>query len=568
MRKMRPIIDIRLASNVTRRLMIISAVLFLVSLAGILAASNLPNEVEETMTVLNYEHQGRFDYLVHQKATYLFGDILLETNETPKTNEIPETNETEEIPESPPSTPKYPSEITDRFFMTFTYGFVPDQENLVTKVSQEVEVKAVLDKPDEEPIEVILVPKTTQTESFSVEFSLDASNLAASSTTIITADVYATVETTDTDPIFESFTQSLTIRSNGSLLEVDKDLTSTQRASFGKLSYEQIGQFDYFVRLKGTSPWGPIAIRPPQPPPPPPPPPPPAPPPPTLSSKTLRPGETIFPKLVDKMDATFYYRLKSDRPLSEVAADVEITAILQASELWSKRFPLLYAEESGNFKVSFSLDLAHYLESLEAIRAETGASAESYSLTIIADVHTVAETEFEPINEVFSQTLSSTLGGGTLEWNEELTKNQPSSIQETKLVPNSNRYLGLSVSGVRTLSVTVAAILFLFFAFSVVLYVRSEPTELSPIEEEALRIRKKYGELMAEATGHTPITSEKIISLGSMEDLIKIADELSKPIIHQTPSTTEEQHAYYVFDGSTRYEYLPTFSKKEQGSNA
>ena len=43
-----------------------------------------------------------------------------------------------------------------------------------------------------------------------------------------------------------------------------------------------------------------------------------------------------------------------------------------------------------------------------------------------------------------------------------------------------------------------------------------------------------------------------------MEDLMKIADELLKPVIHQQPATLEEANAYYVFDGATRYQYLLT----------
>jgi len=198
--------------------------------------------------------------------------------------------------------------------MTFTYELVPHQDELVTRISEEVELKAVLHKPDEEPEEVVLVPTTTRTGPLTVRFSLDASELALSPTTTITADVYTTVETESTGPIFESFTQSLTIQSEGPLLEVDRNLGSTQRASFGELSYQQIGKFDYSVRLKADSPWGAITIGPP---------PPPALPPPSspltsppLSSKILGPGEAIFPKLVDKIDVTFYYKLQSDRSLS------------------------------------------------------------------------------------------------------------------------------------------------------------------------------------------------------------------------------------------------------------
>jgi len=205
---------------------------------------------------------------------------------------------------------------------------------------------------------------------------------------------------------------------------------------------------------------------------------------------------------------------------------------------------------------------------LEIIRKETGASAESYSLSITADVHTTAETDFGPIDEVFSQTLSTALGGGTLGWNEELAQTQPGSIKETKLVPNPNKYLGLSVSGVRILTAAAAGVFFLFFLFSVVLYVWFKPPELPRIKRELLRVSKKYGKLMAEATVHTPMEGEITISLGSIDDLIKVADELGKPIIHLVPTIAEESHAYYVLDGVTRYQYLLSINGGEQESNA
>ena len=95
-----------------------------------------------------------------------------------------------------------------------------------------------------------------------------------------------------------------------------------------------------------------------------------------------------------------------------------------------------------------------------------------------------------------------------------------------------------------------------------------KPVEVPKIEKEISLARKKYGERIVEATSQTPVKDEKTISIGSMEDLIKIADELSKPVIHQAPSTPEEAHAYYVFDGATRYQYVLTADIKEQRSNA
>jgi hypothetical protein len=522
------------------RLLAISTVLLLASLLGVSVTSTLPSEIEQDISLLNYEHQGRFDYLIHQKASYLFDDIPLTS--------APEVPKESESPESEPSNPKYPAEFMDHFDMTFTYELAAEPDKLKT-YSAQVEVKAVLRKSNEKVEEVVLIPITKQWEGFTVSFSMDAEDLALSSTTTITANVYATIETTDIGPIFESFTQSLTIQSKGPLLEMSKNLGSTQRASFGGFSYEQVGKFDYTVQPRAYTPWVGINIGPPQPPPPPPPslaPP--------LSSKTIGPGETIFPKLIDSMNVTFYYKLVSDRNLSQVDTDVEITAVLEAPKLWTKRFLLLQAEESGNLNVSFPLNLAGYLRSLEAIRTETGASAESYSFTIIANVHTVAETDFGPINETFRQSLSTTLEKGILEWKEELIKTQPGSIKEAGLIPNPNKYLGLSSSGVRNLFIAMASVFFLFFLFSLVGYVKFKPVELSLFEKEALQIRRKHKDVIVDVKELPEAKAEEVvIPLSSFDELLKVADALLKPVFLKAEL---DKNTYCVIDGITRYQYI------------
>jgi hypothetical protein len=40
-----------------------------------------------------------------------------------------------------------------------------------------------------------------------------------------------------------------------------------------------------------------------------------------------------------------------------------------------------------------------------------------------------------------------------------------------------------------------------------------------------------------------------------MEDLIKVADELGKPVVHQSGGSLKDVQSYYVIDGYTRYEY-------------
>jgi hypothetical protein len=95
------------------------------------------------------------------------------------------------------------------------------------------------------------------------------------------------------------------------------------------------------------------------------------------------------------------------------------------------------------------------------------------------------------------------------------------------------------------------------------MYVRLKPVEVSQAEKEVRKAKKKYGGFLVEAT----VNGEKTVSVDSMEDLIKVANELGKPIVHQGRSASEGSHAYFVFDSGTRYQYLLTTRSKEQAND-
>jgi len=152
--------------------------------------------------------------------------------------------------------------------------------------------------------------------------------------------------------------------------------------------------------------------------------------------------------------------------------------------------------------------------------------------------------------------MVGSLGAGTLQWQEELAKTENGSIKTSQVVPNPDKLLGLSVSGARVLFTISTIIFFLLSFYAVVFYVRSRTLGLSRVEQEVLRIKKKYRERIIEATSQIPVEGERIISLDSIENLLITADELGKPIVHHPPINRGEPHAYYVFDGVTRYQHL------------
>lgn len=256
------------------------------------------------------------------------------------------------------------------------------------------------------------------------------------------------------------------------------------------------------------------------------------------------------------MNVTLSYQFQSDQPVTGLNTDISISAFIEAPKSWSRTISLLQTSKSGNFTLTLPVDLASYLALVQAINSETGVSPESLNISILAKLHTVGETNSGKIDETFSPILKGTVTGNVLQWNKELSTNQPGSIKNTQTVANPNRYFGLSSGLAKTLLVILGfAFLFLFEA-AVVLYIRTKPAQRVQLKNSALRINKKYGERLVKAVGHMP-EAEKVITLGSMEDLIKVADDVAKPVICQASDQSKEACAYFVLDGTTLYQYLP-----------
>ena len=337
------------------------------------------------------------------------------------------------------------------------------------------------------------------------------------------------------------FTHSLPIKLRLTVIEVGSNLQLTQAGA--------TGEFGYSVHLKENTLFNTATLNsPPVIPPPPTPPPPPI--------KTVGVGELLFSNLTDKMDLTFSYSLKSDKPVSQVAEEVEIKAVLENPEVWSKTFILVpRTSQSGDFTVSFTLDITQMIAVLQTIRSEAGVSASSHDLTVTADVYTTAQTEFGPVVEVFSQTMSTTLGEGTLDWREELISSKPGSIEGSRMIPK--KFLGLSVSAARILFPVLASIFLALSMGLLILYVKYRPARLPKIEREALRAKKRYRDLIVDVKKlPAPVANEMVIALGSLDDLITTAEELGKVVLHKAET---EKHTYCVVDAAIMYQYVSGF---------
>jgi hypothetical protein len=60
------------------------------------------------------------------------------------------------------------------------------------------------------------------------------------------------------------------------------------------------------------------------------------------------------------MTINFGYQFIADKPVNNLKTNVDITAVVEAPQSWSKSFQLLSTSKSGNIAVNFPVDISSY----------------------------------------------------------------------------------------------------------------------------------------------------------------------------------------------------------------
>jgi hypothetical protein len=547
----------------------LTALLLLGSGFGMWKAFTMPLERKEIVKLVNYQHQGEFDYLVYTEPGFLFG---------PPPTEIPEVKPKEE------EKSLYFTDIIDRIEVEFTYEFVRDYP--VKYVSSSVDIVGIIHGPSGWQKEVLLGSDAGQGYYFTIDFPLqldklneiineiedelgilapeyeyeyvevDGEQVEVASKRVpnvydlvieARVKVTASIGREFVEDFFDTFIQPMELSIGEGTLEWDKELSLIQRRYQRGFSYKHMGNFDYTIFLKRgrTALYGPDVT--------------------TLSPEPYQPpiittrsaGEVYFPRLVDIMKSSFSYHFTSDQPVNNLVEEVEITATLEYPQIeaipgypivWQKTFTLVpKTEKSGDFMLDFPVDVNYFGKLTDIIREEIGMGAPIHSLVIEARVHTRADTQLGPIDEVFTHTLKGALGTTTITWDKELKKSEAGTIQSTRIVtdPEVKKY--------RLWSGILLGVLLLGFLFVVWHVILVRPV-MSRIEQEALQAKRKHKNVIVDIT-ELPAAKprETVVPIGSLDELIKAADSLLKPVLHQAEAG---KHTYCVIDGLTRYEYI------------
>jgi len=525
----------------------VAGALLAASGVGLWYSLSAPSAVE--VPQVSYQHNGQFDYLVYLKPSTLYGEFIPHQNE-----EIEEVEEVEEAEEKVPLV--FFRDIMNDMQMAFSYKF--DCSEATASVTNDVVVTITAENPGMWRKEVRKWEESHRAKEFRVAFPLQLESLdkvvddieddigitTSTREFIIKAVVHTTAETRQGGIIEDDFSHEVTAVLKEKTLELEGDLKGKDEECQEEISYEEEGWFDYEVYLKYNKlykegvlrseplPVAEVPERPPGP---------------SSPRQTLGPGLVYFPRIIDSIEASFSYRFDCDETVKEQWEEVEVSAIIEDPDKWSKSLVLVpKTKKTGDFTISFPIDLDYFTEVSDAIAKETGAGG-ARNFNIEAAVHITAETDWGTIDEVYTQTLEAKLEGNILTFGEELSQSQPGSMGVVS-VPADSKARKLKMPSLAGLVVALVALGFLGWKQA-----QLKGVGIS-VEAEAVRAKKKHKQVIVDIRELPSAKSnETVIPISSVDDLARIADDLVKPVLHQVE---EGKHIYCTIDGAVRYQYV------------
>jgi len=497
---------------------------------------------EAEVPTASYEHSGKFDYTVYLKPNSLYGEFI-----PPEEEEETEEETEEEIPMV------FFRDIMEDVELAFSYKF--DCSEPTTSITNDVVVTIIAENPGMWQKEMRQLEESHRGKEFREAFTLHLSSLdkvvddieedigvtSSKREFIIRAVVHTTAGTVSGVTIEDDFSHEITAILKEKTLELEGDLKGSDTGSEEGVKYEEEGWFDYEVYLKYNKLYGAVVLR--------------SEPLPVAESEesapppqTLGPGLVYFPKIIDSIKASFSYQFDCDKPVREQSEEVELNVIIENPDKWSKSLVLVpKTEKTGDFTISFPIDLDYLTEVSDAIARETGAGG-ARNFNIKADVHTMAETNLGTIDEIYSQILEGKLEGNILTFGEELSQSQSGSFGGVT-PPTASEKGGWKTPWLAGLVVVLVALG--YFGWN---QTQLKVAGVSEVEAEAIRAKKKYKQVMVDVEELPEVKSNEIvIPLNSLDDLVRIADDLVKPVLHQVE---EGRHIYCVVDGAIRYQYV------------
>lgn len=289
----------------------------------------------------------------------------------------------------------------------------------------------------------------------------------------------------------------------------------------------------------------------------------------TIYNKTtLEPGEgPIFTRITNAINVNFTYTFQGTKP-TNLTVHYNVSEYVETSK-WQKQIGEIQQKTINTTGTNTNLyinnippiNISTVQNLVSTIRQETGMSVSDYIVTITTQMYIEANTTEGLISESFTPKLTirftTSFSEGDSILIQDIEHAKTGEITSTEIIyqpwVNIIRFVSYALS-----IVSFPGLFVIIWAFA-----SSRPTK--PMRPEALikEVIEPFKEIISETAEEPQFKEHRLmpiatISMKTLEDLVKVADTLAKPIVHTRKPP--ETHIFYVFDETTRYEYTMTES--------
>jgi hypothetical protein len=287
----------------------------------------------------------------------------------------------------------------------------------------------------------------------------------------------------------------------------------------------------------------------------------------------LEEGQLYITEFIDYIDTNIKYEFIGERE-AEIKGNYNIIAKVKGFtgeeeniiNVWEKDFFIIQYKQinTNTGKVSIienlKLNLNEYNTFVKEIKEATKINCQT-ALILSMNINIKGTTDKGPIEVFSSPDLVIPLEVTMFEISGNNIIDQPGAIEETvqeRLPLNKNQLISYGT----ILFILIIALIFLIF-FTII------APKKNLIEKEIKRIFKKHGDRLVAL--NSDIDVKKAIIVKSIEDLVKLSDDIEKPILYRYRADYKEINKFYVIHEDNNFvfdfKYLKVFKQIEETEN-
>ncbi len=273
--------------------------------------------------------------------------------------------------------------------------------------------------------------------------------------------------------------------------------------------------------------------------------------------ESLGEGNIYVGDLIDYINTVYKYEFIGDSSC-EVNGKYDIIGILEgrvsAEEgykvLWQKEYILqpetVFNENNKTVSIEqkIPIDIKTYKD-FNDLAATTLKMNFKTMLTIYWNTSMEAQTDKGLVKEKFSCVMEIPVVDKYFEVAGNLTQQKNGSLKETEKIisPSYEKIMTLSKVGC-----IFCAVLLLF-----IIVFTAKVAQIGKLEKVIKQIFKNHGSRMVASFSEVPAVSNVVIEVSSIDDLVKIADDVGRPILYRNRSNVGEITSFYVIGDSVIY---------------